>query len=104
LEELAFSSVLPYVVTVKLRSRGNTASSWALKSHVFSLPHDVHDELGRRFLTPRVLGDPDDDGRFTAEDLLNPLAPLAITYTFIGTGVAYRLLLQSHRALGLVVR
>ena len=99
LEELALSGVLPYVTTVKLRSNGGLASAFALKSHVFSLPHDGHDELGRRFLTRRVARSIMGGETYDASDLLNPLAPMALTYTFIGTGVAYSLLLRSYRSL-----
>ena len=90
LEEMALSRVLPYVVTVKLTSRSNTAAAWAMRSHAFCLPHDGQSQLERELLKsrPPVVT----SALCTAEELVNPLTPQALTYTFIGTKTAYRVL------------
>jgi len=97
LEEMALSRVLPYVVTVKLTSRSNTAATWSMRSHAFCLPHDGQSELERQLLQaqPPV----ETSALCTAEELVNPRTPLALTYTFIGTKTAYRVLRECYPTL-----
>ena len=91
LEEMALARVLPFVVTVKLRSTNQMAATWAMRKHAFCLPHNGQDDFERQLLKqqcpPAGSGAP--NGAL-ARDFLNPHTPVALTYTFIGTGWAYR--------------
>ena len=93
LEEMAMARVLPFVVPVKLHSTNLMAASWAMRAHSFCVPHDGHTDLERQLrqrFEPAVGDVTAAGGGLIARGILNPGVPIALTYTFIGTGAAYK--------------